>query len=300
MLKKLLLSGAAFAALATYATAQTADPATPATPPAATDSAAPASPGMAVDPAAKADPNLYTNIKGADVVGMNDESLGSVADVLIDSSGAVKSLVIGHGGLVGIGRTYRSYEVSELPAVADGKLALGQMDTAALETLPEYNYPEAETGRAATGDAPADGTASQSAPADSTTLSTTGGGAAAAAGGELWPASYIVGANIGTEDEKKSISDIRFSGNKAEAVLIDQGSLGLGNKVQEVAFEELSISGSPAEPQISMASGGGASAPSSMPDATAPAGGEPSAAPSEPANPSAPADSSAPAPAPAQ
>ncbi len=283
MLKKLLLSGAAFAALTAYATAQTA-PAEPATPPAVT---APAAPG-AQDPATmaqqKTDPNLYSNIKGAEVVGMNDESLGSVADILVDSSGQVKSLVIGHGGLVGIGKTYRNYEVSQLPAVADGKLNLGQFDTASLETLPQYEYPKAETGRAATDAAPGGVTAPDSnAPAapDASMPS---------ANAELWPASYLVGAKIGGDDSKKSISDIRFDGDRVAAVLIDEGSLGLGNNVQEVAFEDLTISGSPAEPQISMAAGG--AAPSTMPDATAPdatapATEAPSAAP--PAEPTAPA-----------
>lgn len=272
MLKRLLLSGAALAALTTFASAQTSAPADSAAPPAAT---APAAPGMA-DPATtaevKSDPNLFSNIKGADVVGEGDESVGSVADLLIDKDGALKSLVIAHGGIVGIGKTYRTYDVSELPQVADGKLMLGQLNTAALEGLPQYEYPEAETGRAST-DAPADG-----APAP----------APAAGGAELWPVSSIVGATVGAAEDKASVSDVRFGGNKAAAVLIDRGSLGLGNKVEEVAFEDLTISGTPAEPQIALSSAGGASAPAPAESSTVP-GGEmaPLAAPA-PAAPAAP------------
>jgi hypothetical protein len=261
MLKRFLLSGAALTAFVGFAAAQSAPaPADPATPPAAEAPASPAAPGMAVDPSVKADPNLFSNIKGADVIGENDESVGSVADLLLGSDGTLKSLVIAHGGIVGIGKTYRQYEVSALPELADGKVKIGALNTAALEGIPEYAYPEAETGRASTTDAaaPADSSAPAApAPAES----------AAASGADLWPASYIVGANVGAAEDKASISDIRFEGDRAAGVLIDKGSLGLGNKVQEVAFSDLEISGSPAEPQIALKSGAAAAAPAEAPAA---------------------------------
>ena len=158
-------------------------------------------------------------------------------------------MVIAHGGIVGIGQTYRNYEVSALPQLDNGKVKLGELNTAALEGIPEYAYPEAETGRASTdGAAPGTGAAPQPAPpADSS--------ASAAPGSQLWPASYLVGATITNDADKAAISDLRFEGNKVAAALIDKGSLGLGNKVQEVAFEDLEISGSPAEPQIALKAG---------------------------------------------
>lgn len=276
MLKRLLLSGAALTAFVGLAAAQSAPtPAEPASPPAAQAPAAPGASGMA-DPAQKADPNLFSNIKGADIVGQNDESVGSVADLLVDSSGQLKSMVISHGGIVGIGKTYRQYEVSQLPALADGKVRIGELSTAALEGVPEFNYPEAETGRAATEGAPADpnaGPATATAPAPEKSAS-------APAGSELWPVSYLVGAQVGAEEDKASISDIRFEGDKAAAALIDKGSLGLGNKVQEVAFADLEISGTPAEPKVSLKSGASAGAPMSEPaagSAPAPASPAPSA-----------------------
>jgi hypothetical protein len=277
MLKRFLLSGAALTALATFATAQTTPPpADVTTPPAAS---APAATGAAVEPTAKADPNLYTNVQGADVLGQNDESIGSVADLLIAPNGELRALVLAHGGIVGIGQTYRNYEVSALPALEDGKVKIGELNTAALEGIPEYAYPEAETGRASTDSAaPSAGTEPKPAPADSS--------ASAGSGSQLWPASYIVGAAITNVEDKPSISDLRFEGNKVAAVMIDKGSLGLGNKVQEVAFEDLDISGSPAEPQIALKAG----APGLASDpAPAPAG---SSAPT-------PAPSGTPAPAPA-
>jgi hypothetical protein len=259
MLNRLLLSGVALAALTGIASAQMAPaPAEPAAPAAVETPAAPSTDSAAaVDPAAKADPNLFSNIKGADVIGENDQSIGSIADVLVDSSGQLKSLVISHGGIVGIGKTYRQYEVSALPTLADGKASIAELNTAALEGIPEYTYPEAETGRAATDAAPAD----PAAPAPDV---------AASSGADLWPVSYIVGATVGAAEDKASVSDVRLEGDKVGAVLIDKGSLGLGNKVQEVAFSDLDISGSPAEPKIALKSGA-ASAPVADPAASVPA-----------------------------
>jgi hypothetical protein len=268
MLKRLLLSGAALTALATFAMAQSAPPpADVTTPPAAT---APASPA-AVDPSVKADPNLYTNLQGADVLGENDQSIGSVADLLLAPSGDLRGLVIAHGGIVGIGQTYRNYEVSALPEVNNGKVKIGDLNTAALEGIPEYAYPEAETGRASTdGAAPAAGNETKPAPAD----------ASAASGGQLWPASYLVGATVTNAADKAKISDLRFEGNKVAAVLLDKGSLGLGNKVQEIAFEDLEISGSPAEPQIALKAGSPGLASDPAPQSSsAPAGAPTPAAP---------------------
>jgi PRC-barrel domain len=278
MLKRLLLSGAALTAFVGIAAAQSAStPADPAAPPAAEAPAAPGGSAAATTEAQKSDPDLFSNIKGADVVGQNDESVGNLADVLIDTSGQIKSLVISHGGIVGIGKSYRQYEVGELPAMADGKVRIGELNTAALEGIPEYHYPEASTGRAATeGAAPSDPNASSSMSASP--------GASAAAGGELQPVSYLVGAHVGNEQDKAKISDIRFEGNQAKAVLIDRGSLGLGNKVEEIAFADIAISGSPAEPKVSMKSG---SAGGSMSEPAAPA-------PMAPASPSAPSPSAAP------
>jgi hypothetical protein len=322
MLKRILLSGAALAALSSFAVAQTAPtPAEPSTPPAAqqpmgSGGAGAGGAGMA-DPSAQAqaaeDPGLYSNIQGAEVVGQNDEKIGTVADLLFDEGGELKSIVIGHGGVVGIGQTYRRLDVAEMPLVSDGKLNMGQLNTAALEGIPEYTYPEAETGRAATdtsapagsgmAPSPADSTASApsaSAPASEPSAPASDVSASAAAGGEYWPASYLVGANITNADQSAEIQDLRIEKAKIASVVLDKGSLGLGNDVTEVPFEDLAISGTPAEPKIALKSG--ASAPglatepadSSAPAATPPAAGSPPAE-SAPSTPPAPAAPSAPA-----
>ncbi|MFC5069665.1 PRC-barrel domain-containing protein [Flaviflagellibacter deserti] len=253
MLKRLLLTSAALSALATAAVAQAQSPA-PAdtsTPPAVTSPAAPAdnSPaGVAADAQTQEDPNLFTSMQGADVLGENDASIGSLADVLLSPDGTARQLVIAHGGIVGIGQTYRLYDVSELPALDDGKVKITQLSTASLEGLPEYEYPSAtETGRAST-----TGAASTSAPAEPATPAPA---PSAAAASDAWPASSIVGANLTNTDSAAEIQDLRFEGNKISKVLIDKGAT--SSEVAEVAFADLDLGGSPGDPQIGLKSAAG-------------------------------------------
>lgn len=237
MLKRLLLSGVAVFAFSPFALAQTAPDAS--APPAAASSEAVPGETPVDASAAYSDPNLYSNMTGASVVGENDENIGSVADMLIDNSGELKSIIISHGGLIGIGQTYRQYDVSSAPVIADKTLRLGDLSTASLEGIPEYTYPTAE-GRAATNALPA-GMEPEPAPA-------------AAPANAMWPASNLVGATIQNGDNSVTVSDLRFEGNKVAAVLFDKGSLGLGNDVAEVAFSDVTIAGTPAEPVLTLAS----------------------------------------------
>lgn len=187
MFKRILLSGAALTVLTGVAIAQSAPPAATDNDvnnsPAATEMAAPpssgaatgtpdssATGGMAAAEIDNDDPNLFSNLEGSEVIGQNDENVGRVADVLIDSEGNIRQLVLGHGGVIGIGETLRVYDVASLPVVQDDKIRLDQLTTASLESLPEYEYPsDTETGRAST-------------TGDSATVSGTPGGASSSMG----------------------------------------------------------------------------------------------------------------------
>ena len=96
MLAKFMTAGLVGSALlATVAFAQT--PATP------TDSAKPAPAA-----AAASDTSFQGNWRGSKMVGLsvyneNNESLGSINDLLMDKSGNIKGVVIGVGGFLGVG-----------------------------------------------------------------------------------------------------------------------------------------------------------------------------------------------------
>jgi hypothetical protein len=294
MMKRLLLSGAALSIMTSVALAQApAEPAQSTGQPAQTSPSAIA-PSNAPDDAAannaaqnQENPNLYSNLQGADLVDGQDKSLGRVADMILDSSGQLRQIIIGHGGLLGIGETLRVVDTAELPRVQDGKVRMPDMTTASLESLPEFSYPEAETGRASTSssaspattsapaaEAPAgtvatggnqpgstpDLNANSSAPTTGEAATTAAASAdmtsgAAVSGSDMWPASYLVGAKITNAQDSAAINDLRFDGNRVAAALVDKGSLGLGSDVSEVAFTNLAIAGSPKSPEITLKSG---------------------------------------------
>ena len=51
-----------------------------------------------------ADQFVFSKLKGSDVVGPNDESIGGVNDLLFDKSGKILGVVVGVGGFLGIGQ----------------------------------------------------------------------------------------------------------------------------------------------------------------------------------------------------
>jgi len=301
MLKRFLLSGTALVALTTLAMAQAATPSGPA--PSSPSMSAPATTG--VDQPQSKDAPLFTNYKGADVLGSDGKSIGALTDVVVDGQGQIERLVISHGGVIGIGATLNAYAAQSLPPLNDGKIKLG-LTTASLEALPAFAYPSGK------GTAPAEGRASTStsAPMGGPSPSATAPGAAAtppaagqnamnraasgaadsAAGntasnpamsGMMWPVSYIVGADIQKGDKSVAISDARFADGKLSAVVVKDGTdLGLGKGQQQIAFNELSIAGTPKSPKITLTGGAGnmatspstgtTSAPSAAPPATTP------------------------------
>ena len=137
MMKQILLSGVALTALSTLAFAQTG-PSTPASPGASAPvMGAPATPGVTTPQKDKNAP-LFTNYKGADILGPDGKSVGSIADVIVDGQGAVQKLAISYGGVLGIGSTVKADNVSTLPALQDGKVKL-DLTEASLKALPTYD-----------------------------------------------------------------------------------------------------------------------------------------------------------------
>lgn len=261
MLKRILLSGAALTAFASFAVAQTPPAADPATPPSGMN--APAAPAAQAE---TKDPNLFSSLKGAGIVGDNDESVGKIADALVTPDGELRAVILAHGGLVGIGQTYRQYDVSALPALTEDQVKIDGLSTASLESIPEYTYPEAEGRASAQGSAPsADGTAPVDPPAMPLAESA------------LIPVSNLIGAKVEGAPEEAAIEDLRFEGNKVSGVILNDEAK------TEVPFTNLAFAGSEAEPQITMKAGGGGAA---APDSSAPAPAEdvPAAPGAAPAN----------------
>jgi hypothetical protein len=92
--------------------------------PAAPPSAEAAPPATTETPAAKPvegqivlqdmDTMLVSGLVGANVYSPGDEWIGDVNDLIVDTSGALKGVVIGVGGVMGIGEKEVAFEIAKL------------------------------------------------------------------------------------------------------------------------------------------------------------------------------------------
>jgi sporulation protein YlmC with PRC-barrel domain len=60
---------------------------------------------------------VFSKFKGTDVVGPNDETIGSVSDLLFDKSGKIMGMMVGVGGFLGIGQKNVAIDMSGFQVV---------------------------------------------------------------------------------------------------------------------------------------------------------------------------------------
>lgn len=120
MMKKMLVGAAIGALITSAALAQAPSPpsGTSTTPPAAQSTPSPG--GAAGDKASfiasqKPDQWLASKFRGTDVVGADNQKIGSVSDILFDKTGKIEAYVISVGGFLGMG----AKEVALAPASFD-------------------------------------------------------------------------------------------------------------------------------------------------------------------------------------
>ena len=63
---------------------------------------------------------VFSKFKGTDVVGPNDENIGSVNDLLFDRNGKVLGVMVGVGGFLGIGQKNVAIEMGAFQVVPGG------------------------------------------------------------------------------------------------------------------------------------------------------------------------------------
>ncbi len=116
MLKKLMLSAAVSALMVSGAMAQATPPPSP---PAAKSDAAPADTAKFIS-SQSTDQWVFSKFKGSNVIGPDNEQVGSVSDMLFDKNGKILGLIVGVGGFLGIGEKSVAIDMSAFqPAPAD-------------------------------------------------------------------------------------------------------------------------------------------------------------------------------------
>lgn len=115
MLKHLMIGAAAGALMVSGAMAQTpsAPSSSSSTPPTASSTPSPSGSGQAqFITSQKPDQLMASKFKGTDVLGADNQKIGSVSDILFDKSGKIEAYVVAVGGFLGMG----AKEVALAPA----------------------------------------------------------------------------------------------------------------------------------------------------------------------------------------
>ncbi|ACB26596.1 MULTISPECIES: PRC-barrel domain-containing protein [Methylobacterium] len=89
------------------------------------------------------DDMVASKLIGSSVVNGANETIGQIADFVLDQKGAVKAWIIGVGGFLGIGSKYVAVDPSVLKLDrTDGKTLQARIDTTKdqLRAAPEYVY----------------------------------------------------------------------------------------------------------------------------------------------------------------
>ncbi|SFP27912.1 PRC-barrel domain-containing protein [Mesorhizobium sp. NFR06] len=227
MIRTLFATTAIATLLATGAVAQTAAPA-PAQPPATENPA----------PVIRADGALMTNIIGESVyngTGDDAQDIGKVDDVVLDSSGKVKSAIIGVGGFLGVGTKDVAFDYSKMEwAEKNGdRWLIAKTTKDELNAQPAFDRKPYDPAPAQSADA------TQPAATDSTGMqkpaATPPAEPVKKADGNL--ATNIMGESVynGTADDAQKIGDVKdivlAKDGKAQSLVIGVGGfLGIGTK----------------------------------------------------------------------
>jgi hypothetical protein len=86
---------------------------------------------------------VFSKFKGTDVVGPNDESIGSVNDLLFDKSGKILGVMVGVGGFLGIGQKNVAMDMGAFQVVpaSSGSISTSPSNTPPASVTSRLNDP---------------------------------------------------------------------------------------------------------------------------------------------------------------
>jgi sporulation protein YlmC with PRC-barrel domain len=204
---------------------------------------------------------------GRNIVNAAGDTVGEIENVVIDKDGAVKYVIAGVGGFLGVGEKHVALKWDALTITENGEHVVANVTKEQLEALPEHKVPEtAKPGSVYSYDddiktnpymsddgiaaAPSTDAASQSADATGATEAAV----EPAAGAPMLQASDVIGANV-TNPDGTSIGEVSEmvvkSDGSIEGVVIDVGGfLGVGEHPVLLGWNDLHFSGKADDPTV--------------------------------------------------
>jgi len=165
MWKKLMITTALSGLMITAVAAQSSNPSTsPQSPPAASAPRGDMKSGNArFISAQKPDQFLASKFKGTDVMGADNQKVGSVSDILFDKDGKIEAYIVSVGGFLGMGAKDIALAPSSFAVIGGDKtrneadklkLSMTQDQLKQAVNFQPYNPPRATTGMGATSPRP--------------------------------------------------------------------------------------------------------------------------------------------------
>jgi hypothetical protein len=249
------LLAAVISGIAVTASAQTTPPTAPGQPPARA-----ATKDVATAPVAADAGKLI----GRSIKNPNDDTIGKIESVYLDTNGKVDSVIVGVGGFLGVGERYAQLKWSDLQVSDNGEKVVVNMTKDQLKAMAPYKYKDeamrghvftdrgvwkddrrAATAPAAPSTAPArDRAAADTRPAtaDTKTATTTESTGDFNAQGEV-SANAVIGAKV-KNDAKDTVGTIQDlyvdAAGKVNTVVISVGGfLGVGSKDVAVKWSDI-------------------------------------------------------------
>lgn len=204
---------------------------------------------------------------GRDIVNTNGDTVGEIENVVIDKDGAVKYVIAGVGGFLGVGEKHVALKWDALTITENGEHVVANVSKEQLEALPEHKVPEtAKPGTVYSYDddiktnpylsdggiaaAPSTDAPSQSADTTGATESTV----EPAAGMPMLQASDVIGANVKNPDGTSigEVSEMILKSNGSiEGIVVDVGGfLGVGAHPVLLGWNDLHFSGKADDPAV--------------------------------------------------
>ena len=147
MLKNLLLGAALTGVMASVSLAQSSPPPTPAAPSAPPAATAPATPPAATAPSSNTNRPVTTQapntvrartLIGLDIKNEQNETIGEIDDVVVDSDGRVQQVVVSVGGFLGVGARSVAIAWNDVRFDAQRETAVVNMTKDQLSAQPEF------------------------------------------------------------------------------------------------------------------------------------------------------------------
>jgi len=123
MLKQHIMAGLLVSAVAFPAYAQSTSPAAPAVAPSTSASSTMSTSSSQFMTKAAPDQVMASKLIGTRVMGSNNESIGDVNDVIMDSKGQAIAAIVGVGGFLGIGETNVAVPFAALEFLSEAQVA---------------------------------------------------------------------------------------------------------------------------------------------------------------------------------